>query len=361
MKRIAIILSLLAAIVSSCRQSGDITAEQTIREFYEQYITHSSKCSDYNPADADRIMKTFLTEGLIRKLELARLDYDPFLNAQDCEMSWIKTLEIRPDTTRENTYEVYYNYDALHRECITLSLVCIDGKYLIDDVNGLSDTAVEEKKYTSAIRPDEQLLPGEILTDRFEYVGYNGDSDYYFFLVKKKDETFWLIDGCPEGTTSALNRGDSVEVRWMIDSIWIAGDDDRLEMTEWAVNIDKTKDGKVSLFRKKLSKPLELYNETDEETGLSESYLFELRDSVEYCMANFMQEEVQEALDDDPSAIFYCNVYEYEPDYVIFIYIKFEDERRIPLIFPKYLILKDGTLQVETAEPYDGFYEDVTG
>lgn len=363
MKRVAIILSLLAMVWGACGRQNGKTAEDTIREFYWHYITQSAKVSDYNPADVDRVMKTFLTEDLIRRLETAGLDYDPFLDAQDCEISWLYTFKIHPDTMRENTYDVSFQYDALQRSCIKLSLVCIDGKYRIDDVGGLSEASADESQFTSSIRPGKRLLPGVIFTDRFEYIGYNGDSDYYRILVNKNGETFWLVDGCSEEATSVLNRGDSVEVRWKIDSIWIAGDDDRLEMDEWAVNIDKTEEGKLSLFRKRLSKPVELRcNEEDETMDLSESYLYDLRDSVEYYMANFMQEEVREVLDDDPSATFICtiNKYDGDPYYYINIYGEYENKRRLPWIFPKSLLLmNDGTLQVLDHEVWDNpCYED---
>lgn len=340
-----------------------VPAAEMLREFYTLYITENSKVSDFDAAAVKNIKNKYVTERLIMELEKAILDYDPFLNAQDCETSWIKTLEIHPDTTLENTWEVSYAYDALHRSCMSLSLVHIDGEYLIDDVDGLSDAAEDETEFTSPIRPGERLLSGEIFTDRFEYTGYNADGDYYLLLVDKNGKTFRLIDGCPEGMTSVLHRGDSVEVRWKIDSIWVAGDG-RQEMAEWAVNVNKIKEGKVSLFRNMLSKPVELrYDKTDETMDLSESYLSDLRDSVEYYMADFMQEEVQKVLDDDPSVTFYCTVNKHkqdgEPYYFILIYGEFENKRRLPWICPQSLLLNNGTLRVFENEVWDNpSYED---
>lgn len=337
-----------ASTVNDTVCSTRIPAVEMLREFYTLYITENSKVGDFDAVAVKNIKSKYMTGRLLTKLEKTMWDYDPFLHAQDCETSWIKTLEIHPDTTRENTWEVSYAYDALHRNCVSLFLTRIDGQYFIDDVDGLSDAAADETEFTSPIRPGERLLPGEIFTDRFEYAGYNSDGDYYCLLVNKDGKTFWLIDGCPEETTSALNRGDSVEVSWKIDTVRIAGDGDRPEMTEWAVNIDKTGEGKVSLLRKRLSQPPELRcSGTDDTPRFSESYLSDLRDSVEYYMANFMEEEVGKVLDDDPSVNFYCtlNKHEGESVYFINIYGEFKNKHRLPWKCPKSLRLEgNGTL-----------------
>ena len=66
------------------------TPEQMLKEFYTQYITAFSRMSDLT-----NIKEKFLTEELRKRLDIAKLDYDPFLNAQDCDKAWLKNLEVK--------------------------------------------------------------------------------------------------------------------------------------------------------------------------------------------------------------------------------------------------------------------------
>jgi len=162
-------------------------------------------------------------------------------------------------------------------------------------------SSLTDSTFTSDIRPNEKLQLGKVYTDNFEYINYNDQTDYFFFSVRKDNKEITLLDNVADKQTSILNRGDMVEIQWKIDSSWVAGDGDRLEMTEWAINVKKTKDGNVSLFKKKYTKPLK-YNY---ENNYSTSFLDEIYKNVEYYLANSKQDLVKLAINDPNSSLIY--------------------------------------------------------
>ena len=194
----------------------------------------------------------------------------------------------------------------LASSCRQVTKKQVENNNVIYEQNDENPVVASEKFdsiFTSSIRPNEKLLSGKIYTDNFEYIGYNDDGNYYFFIVTKDREKITLLDGLiiENKTFPKLNRGDMVEIQWKIDSSWVAGDGDRLEMTEWAINLKKTKDGNVSLFKKKYTKPLK-YNY---ESNYSTSFLDEIYKNVEYYLANSKQDLVKLTINDPNSSLIY--------------------------------------------------------
>ncbi len=107
-------------------------AIHTLKEFYIAYISACDKIPQAFNTLAS-LKNKYLTKKLIRKLKTADLDYDPILNAQDCDESWVKTLEIKPVLGQKNVYDVCYSYDN-NKNCIRLILINKNGNYLIDDI-----------------------------------------------------------------------------------------------------------------------------------------------------------------------------------------------------------------------------------
>ena len=66
----------------------------------------------------------------------------------------------------------------------------------------------------------------EIHTDTFEYVDYNGDYDYSYFILKRNGKDEYLYDGIFEEAIPDLSNGDLIEVQWQLDSTWVAGDNE---------------------------------------------------------------------------------------------------------------------------------------
>jgi hypothetical protein len=119
--------------------NGGKNAVQTLKAFYTAYI---SACdSPGSPGDGVSIRDKYLTKALLSKLENAELDYDPILQAQDCDRETIQTLEIEPETGEKDVYNVCYTWPyANQKTCIKLLLTEDGGNYLIDDI--LSDANV---------------------------------------------------------------------------------------------------------------------------------------------------------------------------------------------------------------------------
>ena len=197
-------------------------------------------------------------------------------------------------------------------------------------ITGEETTAEYEEVITSEIRPGLELLPGKIYTDSFQYIGYNDDSDYWFFIVEKDGKRMILIDDCPEGTVNFLNRGDLVEIEWKIDSTWVAGDGDALYMAEWATKIRNMEEGKVSLFKKMYTQPLKYHYK--EEYGFTESFLDKIYKEVEYYLAYSKQEAIIAAINNPAAVLCYSieelNKYE-ELHYVIDIFADPENNNDI--------------------------------
>ena len=68
------------------------------------------------------------------------LDYDPFLNVQDCDLEWLKILNIKADT-KDSWFIVSYSYiDYLNIKQnirIRLKIILIDKSYCIVDIEGI--------------------------------------------------------------------------------------------------------------------------------------------------------------------------------------------------------------------------------
>ncbi len=161
------------------------------------------------------------------------------------------------------------------------------------------------KKQTEEVvdKHEEEETGGQkdkIHTDTFEYFDYSGLYDYPFFIVKKDNQNFTLLDDCSTGKNMALNRGDSVEIQWKTDSMRVAGDDKVSSMNQWAVNIKKTGDGKLSVFRKTNNKPRSyIFMENNQPL----EYQTPLINEVEYFLANTTDKNIRQYLNDEKGDI----------------------------------------------------------
>lgn len=156
------------------------------------------------------------------------------------------------------------------------------GKIIKNSVGKSSNT-----KFKSTLRPNQDLELYKVYTDTVQFMEYNTDFDYFFIEVKKGND----IAGLNTNSDNInFNRGDILEVQWKIDSIFIAGDGETLDFSEWLVNAKKLKDGNLSLFKKKYKKTIKFY--TDKE-NMSDWYKDLLYKNVEYYLANSKKELVK--------------------------------------------------------------------
>lgn len=135
---------------TSSSQQAQLRGMEMLREFYTLYITENDK-KKRDDLRIATIKEKYVTPKLIAKIDSAmlyyNLDYDPFVNAQDYDTAWIKTLEIAPVPERTNTFDICYTYNKNSKSCTTVVLVESEGKYMIDNFDGLDETisALKEK------------------------------------------------------------------------------------------------------------------------------------------------------------------------------------------------------------------------
>ena len=199
-KMLVILLILVLTIaIHSCGQNKDkVTtiakvdnkeekAIQTLKSFYTMYMSECSK-PDENLDAISSMKNKYLTKKLQGKIKDIDLDYDPIIAAQDCDESWLKTLEITSEAGQKNIYDVCYTSSFNNeKNCIKVLVIKDDREnYLIDDI--LSDVNLH-KPIDSTL----DLLIGKwfIPHDAGINITFNGDSTFVFndFNLKTdKDE-----------------------------------------------------------------------------------------------------------------------------------------------------------------------------
>jgi hypothetical protein len=114
----------------------------TLKEFYTEYISELGKReSDY--AKVLEISQKHCTKRLCDELgkysEIMVIDYDPFLNAQDFTDNFLKTLEIKKDSIRNDIYHISYFWNGYNEgyRYIELYIVKEGNSYKIDNVGSI--------------------------------------------------------------------------------------------------------------------------------------------------------------------------------------------------------------------------------
>ena len=91
--------------------SSDKQALTMLKEFYTNYITEVSNGAE--PKKILSLQKKYCTVALLKKIPklIEQSDSDPFLKAQDSNTEFLKTLSLRKDLKKSNTYIVSYIAD----------------------------------------------------------------------------------------------------------------------------------------------------------------------------------------------------------------------------------------------------------
>lgn len=160
-------------------------------------------------------------------------------------------------------------------------------------------TKPDSKDLSSLLRPNEKLKLQKIYSDEAEYIEYDGMGDYPFFNVKKNKELVSLATNFEDAPK--FGRGDILLLKWKIDTVYIAGESEALNFTEWLVDVKKVKDGNVSLFRKSYKKPIKYYSDKGSYSDDLKDYLYT---QVEYYLVNSKNESIKTALK-NPESISY--------------------------------------------------------
>ncbi|MET3021753.1 hypothetical protein [Flavobacterium hydatis] len=195
----------------------------------------------------------------------------------------------------------------------TLLISCKDNKEVNAKTDSISQKEILNTKDTinkipsefkSEIRPNEKLKLQQVYTDTAEFVRFNEGGDYSYVEIKKNNKIISLTTNLTEAENPNYTMGDIFDFKWQIDSVFISGDGERRDFTEWFVSAKKVKDGSVTLFRKKYPKPIKYYwaEEEDKYSTEFKDYLYTL---VEYYLANSKSELVKANLKDPDLSLTY--------------------------------------------------------
>lgn len=108
-----------------------LTEKDVLQSFYEGYIT---ACSNMDEDALSILETTYVSDALLLKLDSLELDYNPFLKAQDCDVSTLESLKISTVDDEKKLYEVSYDWGDGSVISIFLVVSDVDGYFLITDL-----------------------------------------------------------------------------------------------------------------------------------------------------------------------------------------------------------------------------------
>ncbi|QCX38141.1 hypothetical protein FF125_06755 [Aureibaculum algae] len=147
-------------------------------------------------------------------------------------------------------------------------------------------------KDTLTVKEKVTKQPNTIYIDTLDFVSYNDDGDYYLLHANKGSDALSFINSKIEDRD--FLKGDIIEIKWIKDTIYIAGEGDTPMLTEVIVNSKKIKDGNISKFRKQYTK--KLINTAPEENNYTQSFLEHSYSVVEYYIANTTNEFIKQSV-----------------------------------------------------------------
>lgn len=137
---LAITLGLSTHPLPTHARPANDAAVQMLKEFYTKYITEITKTSP-STKKLNAIRKQYCTAGLLTRIKEIEVDTDPFLNAQDADDNWLKTLSVSKDSQKSKGVYVVSFLDNESKEKITARLLVVkDGDdYKIDGITFLTE------------------------------------------------------------------------------------------------------------------------------------------------------------------------------------------------------------------------------
>jgi hypothetical protein len=97
-----------------------------LKQFYTSYITQVAS-SEGTEKKLDIIKKRYCTAKLLNKIDKEELDSDPFIDAQDVDIDWVKTLFVGKDAQKHDVYIVSY-MDNYNKKRTVIKLQVINAK-----------------------------------------------------------------------------------------------------------------------------------------------------------------------------------------------------------------------------------------
>jgi hypothetical protein len=150
MKQIAGLLISMIFIMSSCNMESsqkeinqlnlmDEQITEFLSKFYTEYIKECNAPPKEGLEGIQKIKKKFCTSKFLEKIKEEEQDYDPIINAQDCNEDWIKTLTVRRDTNNAQGNLYIVCFMDFHKKSLHCLNVCVkkeNNVWKVDDVSG---------------------------------------------------------------------------------------------------------------------------------------------------------------------------------------------------------------------------------
>jgi hypothetical protein len=125
-----LLISFLVIIFSvTCNAQTKAAQDQNIsmlKQFYTSYITQVAS-SEGTEKELDIIKKRYCTAKLLNKIDKEELDSDPFIDAQDADIDWVRTLSVGKDAQKHDVYIVSY-MDNYNKKRTVIKLQVINAK-----------------------------------------------------------------------------------------------------------------------------------------------------------------------------------------------------------------------------------------
>jgi hypothetical protein len=108
------------------------------------------------------------------------------------------------------------------------------------DTTSVKETeAGPDRIETSDLRPNEKLKLQQVYTDLVEYIDFDANGDFTLLTVQKDKRLVSFYNNLE--SAGIFKRGDLLEVKWKIDTIYIAGEGEKEDFGEWLVDAKKVK------------------------------------------------------------------------------------------------------------------------
>lgn len=149
--------------------------------------------------------------------------------------------------------------------------------------NAVVKDSIPQALYKSELSLGKAVPLEKVFTDTVTFVERDDNGDYFLFNVRKNNRQFSLMYDDLVAQHLDFLRGDTLVIQWKMDSLFIAGEGDKLDFGEWLVSVKKIKDSKVAAFRKMYTRPIKYWHAKDiDYTDDFKDYLYHL---VEYYIA----------------------------------------------------------------------------
>ncbi|WP_026299980.1 hypothetical protein [Flavobacterium rivuli] len=119
--------------VTNNNDTGNDEAITMLNSFYKEYVTAFADTTHTSAQQTDAVIKKYCTPQLTKKIAEASLDSDPFINAQDGDISILKTLTIKH--TKKDIYKACYTESYSNTtNCTDVTVSKIGDAYKISHV-----------------------------------------------------------------------------------------------------------------------------------------------------------------------------------------------------------------------------------